>query len=90
MTNDAFRSELVELVKASGQELIDRAEEIVGDTTMISNFDISIDFGLNEGRLDTCPTIAVNHEYVSRNTIKVLSEKFEYALTSLPSKEKKL
>ena len=75
MANDAFRAKLVELVKASGQELIDRAEEIVGDTTLISGFDISIDFGLNEGRLDTCPTITVNHEYVARNTIKVLFEK---------------
>ena len=75
MTNDAFRAELVELVKASGQELIDRAEEIVGDTTMISDFDISIDFGLNEGRLGACPKITVNHEYVARNTIKVLFEK---------------
>ena len=75
MANDAFRAKLVELVKASGQELIDRAEEIVGDTTLISGFDISIDFGLNEGRLDACPTITVNHEYVARNTIKVLFEK---------------
>lgn len=75
MANDVFRTELVELVKASGQELIDRAEEIVGDTTMISDFDISIDFGLNEGRLDSCPRITVNHEYVARNTIKVLFEK---------------
>lgn len=47
MTNNAFRARLVELVKASGQELIDRAEEIVGDMTLISGFDISIDFGLN-------------------------------------------
>ena len=75
MANDAFRAELVELVKASGQELIDRAEEIVGDTTLISGFDISIDFGLNEGRLDACPRITVNHEYVARNTIKVLFKK---------------
>lgn len=75
MTNDAFRAELVELVKASGQELIDRAEEIVGDATLISDFGISIDFGITEGRLDTCPRITVNHEYVARNTIKVLFEK---------------
>ena len=75
MANDTFRANLVELVKASGQELIDRAEEIVGDTALISDFVISIDFGLNEERLDTCPTITVNHEYVARNTIKVLFEK---------------
>ena len=41
MSKDAFRAELVELVKASGQELIDKAEEIVGDTTLISDFGIS-------------------------------------------------
>ena len=75
MANDAFREKLVELVKASGQELIDRAEEIVGDTTLISGFDISIDFGLNVGRLENCPKITVNHEYVARNVIKVLTEK---------------
>ena len=75
MANDVFREELVELVKASGQELIDRAEEIVGNTTLISDFGISIDFGLNEGRLDTCPRITVNKEYVALNTIKVLFEK---------------
>ena len=75
MANDTFRAELVELVKASGQELIDRADEIVGDSTMISGFNIYIDFGLYEGRLETIPKITVNHEYISRNVIKVLFEK---------------
>ena len=75
MNNDEFREKLANLVRASGQELIDRADEIVGDTTLITGFDISIDFGFYEGRLETVPKIKVNHEYISRNVIKVLSEK---------------
>ena len=75
MNNDEFRAKLAELVRASGRELIDRADEIVGDTTLITGFDISIDFGFYEGRLETVPKIKVNHEYISRNVIKVLSEK---------------
>lgn len=75
MNNDEFREKLADLVRASGQELIDRADEIVGDTTLITGFDISIDFGFYEGRLETVPKIKVNHEYISRNVIKVLSEK---------------
>ena len=75
MNNDEFRAKLSELVRASGQELIDRADEIVGDTTLITGFDISIDFGFYEGRLEEVPKITVNHEYISRNAIKVLSEK---------------
>lgn len=75
MNNDEFREKLADLVRASGQELIDRADEIVGDTTLITGFDISIDFGFYEGRLEEVPKITVNHEYISRNVIKVLSEK---------------
>ena len=75
MNNDKFRAKLADLVRASGQELIDRADEIVGDSTLISGFNIYIDFGLYEGRLETVPKITVNHEYISQNVIKVLSEK---------------
>ena len=73
--NDEFRAKLADLVRASGQELIDRADEIVGDSTLVSGFNIYIDFGLYEGRLETVPKITVTHEYISRNAIKVLSEK---------------
>ena len=75
MNNDEFRAKLAELVRASGQELIDRADEIVGDSTLLSGFNIHIDFGFYEGRLEEVPKITVNHEYISRNVIKVLSEK---------------
>ena len=75
MNNDEFRAKLAELVRASGQELIDRADEIVGDSTLLSGFNIYINFGFYEGRLEEVPKITVNHEYISRNVIKVLSEK---------------
>lgn len=73
--NNEFRAKLADLVRASGQELIDRADEIVGDSTLLSGFNICIDFGFYEGRLEEVPKITVNHEYISRNAIKVLSEK---------------
>ena len=73
--NDEFRAKLADLIRASGQELIDRADGIVGDSTLVSGFNIYIDFGLYEGRLETVPKITVTHEYISRNAIKVLSEK---------------
>ena len=34
------KEELIELVKASGQEIIDRAEDLVGDGDLITDFDI--------------------------------------------------
>ena len=80
MNNDEFRAKLADLVRASGQELIDRADEIVGDSTLVSGFNIYIDFGLYEGRLETVPKITVNHEYISQNAIKVLSEKDKKSL----------
>ena len=80
MNNDKFREKLSDLVRASGQELIDRADEIVGDSTLVSGFNIYIDFGLYEGRLETVPKITVNHEYISKNVIKVLSEKDKKSL----------
>ena len=75
MNNDEFRAKLADLVRASGQELIDRADEIVGVSTLLYGFNIYIDFGFYEGRLEEVPKITVNHEYISRNVIKVLSEK---------------
>lgn len=44
MTNEDYRSYLVECVKAVGQMIIDMAEDIVGETDMISNLSISAEF----------------------------------------------
>lgn len=38
MAGEEFRKQLVELVKASGQEVIDRAEDLVGEGDLIFDF----------------------------------------------------
>ena len=55
MTGEEFRKQLVELVKASGQEVIDRAEDLVGEGDALSEFDIWIRFPS-----DSIPTIEVS------------------------------
>ena len=37
MTRDEFNKHLVELVKASGQEVIDRAEDLVGHGKLMTD-----------------------------------------------------
>ena len=59
---------LIELVKASGQEVIDRAEDLVGKGDMITDFDIWLRFPV-----DGVPTIEVTRQHISRQGINVLS-----------------
>lgn len=78
MNSEEFRKKLVELVKASGQEVIDRAEELVGDGDLITDFDIWLRFPLGETSIVTSiPTIEVSKSYVSRNSFNVLANKGE-------------
>lgn len=44
MKSEDYRSYLIECVKAVGQMIIDMAEDIVGETDMISNLSISAEF----------------------------------------------
>ena len=78
MNSEEFRKKLVELVKASGQEVIDRAEELVGEGELITDFDIWLRFPLGETSIVTSiPTIEVSKSYVSRNSFNVLANKGE-------------
>lgn len=78
MNSEEFRKKLVELVKASGQEVIDRAEELVGDGDLITDFDIWLRFPIGETSIVTAiPTIEVSKSYASRNSINVLAGKGE-------------
>ena len=78
MNSEEFRNKLVELVKASGQEVIDRAEELVGEGELITDFDIWLRFPLGETSIVTSiPTIEVSKSYVSRNSFNVLANKGE-------------
>ena len=68
MTGEEFRKQLVELVKASGQEVIDRAEDLVGEGDALSGFDIWLRFPS-----DSISTIEVTKPYCSKNAITVLA-----------------
>jgi len=58
---------LIELVKQSGQELIDRAEELVGESELIADFYIRLEFPQ-----DSIPTIEAFKSVVNRKAIKVM------------------
>ena len=61
--------ELIKLVKASGQEVIDRAEDLVGDGDLITDIDIWLRFPLSES-----PTIEVTRSHESRRAYDILLE----------------
>ena len=62
-----YTEKLVCLVKATGQDIIDRAEDIVGDGELISDFTIRIRFPQNTG----IPEIEVNKTFLSRETLNL-------------------
>lgn len=76
MQSEDFRKLLVEMVKATGQEVIDRAEDLVGDGDLISSFDIWLRFPVDGRMLDGCPTVEVSKEYVSKNAMDVVFDTY--------------
>ena len=66
MNSEEFRNMLVEMVKASGQEVIDRAEELVGSGDLLTDFDIWLRFPLDNGRVSGVPTIELTKSYLSK------------------------
>ena len=61
-----YREELVQRIKDAGQELIDRADEMISeDTELIANFYININ---NIDKMSELPTIDWTTEVVNRNT----------------------
>ena len=67
--SELYRNYLTELVKATGQEIIDRAEDIVGNGDMISDFTIWARFPQ-----DSVPTIEVQREHIVKNSIPVIAD----------------
>ena len=61
-----FKSTLIDMIKASGRDLINRAEEFVGDGEYLDEFDIRIDLGIQGGRIERCPRIEVFKSYSSK------------------------
>lgn len=66
-TNKKYRDQLVAQIKASGQELIDRAESLVSeDLELISDLTITLYFKQEE-----YPTIRMNVELVNEKACDV-------------------
>lgn len=66
-----FREQLVDIVKAAGQEVIDRAEELVGQGDLMTDFDIWLRFPLDGLTFTGCPTIEVTKSYINKKAFDV-------------------
>lgn len=65
------REQLIRLVKAAGQEVIDRAEDLVGgDENFLTDFDIWLRFPLD----NQMPEIEVTRSHSVRNAITMMME----------------
>ena len=82
MNSEEFRNMLVEMVKASGQEVIDRAEELVGSGDraeelvgsgdLLTDFYIWLRFPLDNGRVSGVPTIELTKSYLSKGGMNTI------------------
>lgn len=74
MKPEEFRAKLVKMVKAAGQEIIDRAEDLVGEGDLLSDFDILVNFSSDGGMFHNIPVIEVTKSYCSKRIVNVLCE----------------
>lgn len=73
-----YNEVLVEQVKALGQEVIDRAEELVSNGDLISEFVIWLRFPQ-----DMLPTIEVTRSHLSRRYLDVINNKEDSRETNI-------
>lgn len=64
-----YNERLIEQVKALGQDVIDRAEDLVGSEGLITDFDIRLRFPI-----DDFPTIEVTRSHASRRYFDILNK----------------
>lgn len=64
-----YNERLIEQVKALGQEVIDRAEDLVGEGDLIIDFDIWLRFPQGD-----FPTIETTRSYASRRYLDILNK----------------
>ena len=67
--SEKYRQKLIDMVKAAGQDVIDRAEELVGNGDLICDFDIWLRFPQNG-----VPTIELTRSYLSKNSINIITK----------------
>lgn len=71
VSGEGYREQLIRMVKAAAQEMMERAEDLVGDGDLISNF--SILFSFPQGGL--LPTIEVHREHISKKAWEIYIKK---------------
>lgn len=75
--NEVDRREiLINMVKSAGKEMIDRAEDFVGNTLWMTDLDIYISIPV---ALDDLPSISVDKKYTPKSMFEALTEKMESA-----------
>ena len=74
MSSEEFRKMLVEMVKASGQEVINRAEELVGSGDLLTDFYILLRFPLDNGQVSGVPTIELTELYLSKEGMDTITK----------------
>lgn len=67
--SEKYRQKLIDMVKAAGQDVIDRAEDLVGNGDLICDFDIWLRFPQND-----VPTIELTRSYLSKNSIDIITK----------------
>ena len=67
--SEKYRQKLIDMVKAAGQDVIDRAEDLVGNGDLICDFDIWLRFPQ-----DGVPTIGLTRSYLSKNYINIITK----------------
>lgn len=67
-SGDNYRPYLTKLVKAMGQEVINRAEQIVGDGDLITDLSLWLRFPQ-----DGYPTLEINREHASHEVMKIMT-----------------
>lgn len=68
-----FKSIMVSMVKAAGQEVIDRAEDIVGTGDKTSSLEISICF--EQGPFMTVPTLKITREHMAKRVFEIMKNR---------------
>ncbi len=76
-----FREKLVNIVKAAACDLFDRAEELVGDGKLMTDFDIAIRFPIGDN-FGEIPVIEVNKSYVAKKAADAMFDNKEDSKTS--------
>lgn len=71
VSGEGYREQMIRMVKAAAQDMMERAEDLVGDGDLISNF--SIWFSFPQGGLP--PTIEVHREHISRKALEIYTGK---------------